>query len=179
MFMSTIKEDRKYIIREPKETDALNIIEYSKAVFASTDQLLTMPDEYMMTVEEEREWIANYAKNPNGIILIAEQNGRVIGLLDFAAKPKKKISHTGELGISVHPDFQRQGIGRALMETLLAWTRDNKQIEKVFLNVMETNNSAIALYKSLGFMDECRQKKAVKQPDGTYVDIIQMYTEVQ
>jgi len=61
------------------------------------------------------------------------------------------------------------------METLIQWAQDNPAIEKIFLNVFATNQRAIRLYGNLGFKEEGRFIKAVKQPDGEYVDVLQMY----
>jgi RimJ/RimL family protein N-acetyltransferase len=89
---------------------------------------------------------------------------------------KKKNSHTGEFGVSVHPNMQRQGIGKLLIESLLAWAKENVRIEKVYLNVFATNTHAVKLYERLGFREEGRHIKAVKQLNGEYVDVLQMYT---
>lgn len=173
---STIN-NMKFIIRIPNENDAENIISYAKIMFASTNQVLTTLPEYAITVEEEKAWINDHLDNANALILIAVSDDRVIGLLDFAPGKKKKMAHTGELGISVHPDFRGIGVGQKLMETLLEWARGNEQIEKVFLNVFATNETAIRLYKKMGFTEEGRHIKAIKQLTGEYIDLVQMYTE--
>lgn len=60
-----------------------------------------------------------------------------------------------ELTIAIHPDFQGQGIGKALFQTLL------KQIETHFPDVFrveliarESNQKAILFYQQLGFITE-------------------------
>jgi RimJ/RimL family protein N-acetyltransferase len=169
------KNNEAFIIRVPSEQDAQNIISYAKTMFASTDQLLTTPEEYTITLEDEKVWINNSSNKFNSIILIAELNNQVIGLLDFATKGKKKMSHIGELGVSVHPAYQGYGVGQKLIETFLKWAISNEQIEKVFLNVFATNKRAINLYKKLGFIEEGRHVKAIKQLTGEYIDLIQMY----
>jgi RimJ/RimL family protein N-acetyltransferase len=171
------KDGRRFTIRQPTADHAEGIINYSKLLFASTDQVLTIPEEYLMTVDKEKKWIDDLNNNPNALLLIAEMNGRVIGLLFFIPNSKKKISHTGEFGVSVHPDYQGQGIGKLLVESLLKWARQNAQIEKVFLQVFSTNTNAIKMYKTLGFIEEGRHIKAIKQLEGNYVDVIQMYIE--
>jgi len=165
----------KFTVRRAKEDDAEGIIAYSRIVFDNTDQVLTTPEEYDMTVVEEKLWINSGLTNQAALILIAEVNGEVVGLLDFFPKAKKKIAHTGEFGISVHPNYQGMGIGGTMIEMLLHWALNHKQIEKVILNVLDTNTRAIKLYKELGFTEEGRQIKAVKQADGEYTDMIQMY----
>jgi RimJ/RimL family protein N-acetyltransferase len=168
-------DGREFIIRRPTEHDASDIISYSKLLFASTDQVLTTQDEYTITVENEKIWINNFNGNEDSLVLIAELDQQITGLLFFMPNTKKKNSHTGEFGVSVHPGFQRQGIGRLLIEALLAWAKENPRIEKVYLNVFATNKHAINLYQRLGFAEEGRHVKAVKQSGGEYVDVLQMY----
>lgn len=171
------KDGRQFIIRQPTAHDAEGIINYSKIVFASTDQVLTTPEEYTISADNEKLWIQNLNENPNSLLLCAQIHDQITGLLFFIPNSKKKNSHTGEFGVSVHPNFQGVGIGRLLIETLLKWARQNGQIEKVFLNVFDTNKNAIKLYKELGFAEEGRHVKAIKQLKGGYVDTIQMYIE--
>jgi RimJ/RimL family protein N-acetyltransferase len=173
------KDGRPFTIRKPTADNAEEIINYSKILFASTDQVLTTLEEYTITVENEKKWIAGLNDNPNSLLLIAEMTNRIIGFLFFIPNPKKKISHTGEFGVSVHPKYQGLGIGQFLIETLLTWARQNGQIEKLFLQVFATNDNAIKLYEKLGFIEEGRHIKAIKQLDGKYVDVIQMYIETK
>jgi len=171
----TTKDGRKFMIRQPTEEDARDIIDYSKMLFASTDQVLTTLEEYTITVQQEQTWISNFNEDPNSIILIAEMQHQLAGLLFFVGGSKKKNAHTGELGVSVHPAFQGAGIGRQLMVSLIQWAQNNPAIEKIFLNVFATNQRAIRLYRRLGFIEEGRFFRAVKQPDGEYVDVLQLY----
>lgn len=169
------KDGRHFIIRHATESDAADIISYSKILFASTDQVLTTLEEYTITEENEKVWINHLNENPGSNILIAVLHNQIVGLLFFISNSKRKNSHTGEFGVSVHPSFQGIGIGRLLIETLLNWANENVRIEKVYLTVFHTNKNAIQLYKDLGFIEEGRHVKAIKQMNGEYVDTIQMY----
>jgi RimJ/RimL family protein N-acetyltransferase len=173
------KDNRSFIVRRPGENDAGNIINYSKILFASTDQVLTTVEEYTITLENEKIWINTLNDNPKSNVLIAELDNQIVGLLFFIPNSKIKNAHTGEFGISVHPNFQGIGIGRVLIETLLDWAKRNISIEKVYLNVFATNKYAIKLYKDLGFVEEGRHVKAIKQVTGEYIDTIQMYIETK
>jgi RimJ/RimL family protein N-acetyltransferase len=174
-----LKDGRTLIIRRPDENDAGQIIGYSKMLFASTDQVLTTVDEYNITPEEEKIWINNLNRNPRSYVVVAELDNQISGLLFFIPNTKVKNAHTGEFGVSVHPNFQGIGIGRVLIEALLAWAKGNSYIEKVYLNVFATNRNAIKLYKDLGFIEEGRHVKAIKQLTGEYTDSIQMYIETK
>jgi len=54
------------------------------------------------------------------------------------------------LNISVRPAYQRQGIGRQLLEYVIERARSN-DVVKIFLEVRAANASAIALYETSGF----------------------------
>ncbi|MDP9079827.1 MAG: GNAT family N-acetyltransferase [Bacteroidota bacterium] len=169
------KNGLSYIIRQADENDAEDLIQYSKIVFASTDQLLTAPEEYNISVAGEKAWINNIRKSENSELLIAELDNQLIGFLFFIGQTKAKNAHVGELGVNVHPAYQGMGIGRALMETLISWANHHDTIEKITLQVFATNHNAIKLYHSRGFKEEGRFVKAVKQKNGVYVDVVQMY----
>jgi len=57
------------------------------------------------------------------------------------------------MNIAVDPDVQRQGIGRLLMADLVAHCSSLQgELEAtIFLDVRETNNAAIQLYRAFGF----------------------------
>jgi len=173
------KDGNQFTIRKPTVDDAAAIINYSKVLFASTNQVLTTLEEYTITVDNEIKWIENLNDNSNSLLLVAEMNDDIVGLLFFIPNSKKKIAHTGEFGVSVHPKYQVLGIGKNLIENLLEWATANEQIEKIYLQVFATNIHAIKLYKEMGFIEEGRHIKAIKQLDGEYVDIVQMYIETK
>ena len=52
------------------------------------------------------------------------------------------------LNVAVHPDHRRKGIGRQLVEHMMA-VRDG--IRDVYLEVRPTNRAAVQLYKRMGF----------------------------
>lgn len=54
------------------------------------------------------------------------------------------------LNVAVAPGERQKGIGRALMDHLLAYAAENA-VAKIFLEVRASNVAAIALYDSLGF----------------------------
>ncbi|RUO57314.1 ribosomal protein S18-alanine N-acetyltransferase [Pseudidiomarina insulisalsae] len=59
------------------------------------------------------------------------------------------------MNIAVHPDWQQQGIGRELLEHLLAGARAEHMT--VWLEVRVSNTAAIHLYRRLGFHEVGRR----------------------
>ncbi|MGN6569590.1 MAG: GNAT family N-acetyltransferase [Flavipsychrobacter sp.] len=174
MALFTAKDGKQIEIRPARRQDAAAIIAFAKVLFQSTDQVLTLPEEYTISVQDEELFIDSHTTDRNALLLVAVYNDAVVALLNFKCYPKKKIQHSGEFGVSVHPAFQGLGIGRRIIETFLAWAKQSAQVEKVILNVFHTNATAMQLYKNLGFVEEGRMQKAAKQQDGSYVDIISM-----
>ncbi|PZU99754.1 MAG: ribosomal-protein-alanine N-acetyltransferase [Pseudanabaena sp.] len=60
--------------------------------------------------------------------------------------------------LAVRTDYQRQGLGKAIVWGLLQKARD-RQLEWATLEVRESNYSAIALYKNFGFEEIGRRSK--------------------
>lgn len=63
----------------------------------------------------------------------------------------REVAGTGEvLNLAVAPEFRRNGVARALLRAGLNFLR-KRRVEEVYLEVRESNQSAQALYLSLGF----------------------------
>jgi RimJ/RimL family protein N-acetyltransferase len=170
----TLKDNTEVVIREALVADAEAILAFAKMLFTTTDSVLTIAEEFNITLEEERGFIQAHTTTPTAILLIAVHNDQVISMLNFNCHSKVKMKHTGEFGVSVHPNYRGQGIGRQIIQMLIDWAQGVPQIEKLILHVMNTNTGAIKLYESLGFAVEGSELKVIKQLDGSYADLVAM-----
>src|SRR5437660_11558829 len=59
----------------------------------------------------ERSWL-----NDKTIVLVARLDGRLAGSYHLVPNFTGRAAHIGNAGYMVHPDFRRQGVGRALVE---------------------------------------------------------------
>lgn len=168
------KNDREFIIRVATKPDAAGLLALGKEVMGEREFTLTEADELDLTVEQEENWIQEHLDNRCKIILVAEIENEVVGIIDFANGHRRRIAHTGELGMSVVKQLRGQGIGEALLSSLLTWAKENPTIEKVNLLVHATNERAISLYRKLGFQEEGRRKKDLKLGPNEYVDSVLM-----
>jgi RimJ/RimL family protein N-acetyltransferase len=158
------------VIRSAVKRDAAAILELSKDVIGEEIYQLTSGAEFKMTIDAEEKWIESHLANPNHIILVAEMNSKIVGLLDLSNGHRQRIVHTGEFGMSVEKSVRDQGIGSLLLQVLIDWAAQNKTIEKIGLNVHSNNERAIGLYKKMGFEIEGIRKRDLKYGDGQYVD---------
>jgi RimJ/RimL family protein N-acetyltransferase len=174
VFTYKSKDGKTVTIREAKEQDAERmIISASKALIKAPYMLSTGEDVKRMSIDAIQKTLKAYHENPNYVQFIAEVDGKLVGKIDFKNGNNEKISHQGAFAMIILPEYRNYGIGRALLETLINWARNNSEIEKVCLEVMEDNLGAIQLYKNLGFFEEGRKAKGVKL-DGGYQDLILM-----
>ena len=65
--------------------------------------------------------------------------------------------------IATHPDYRRQGYGRAVLEALIKYAKYNG-IDSISLEVRESNHAAIALYSGLGFKVEGKRRDFYTKP---------------
>jgi hypothetical protein len=63
---------------------------------------LLTPEELTPTIAEEVIWIERENANPGNLILIAETNGLLVGMLDFQSGSRKRIAHRGTFVFSVN-----------------------------------------------------------------------------
>jgi phosphinothricin acetyltransferase len=105
--------------------------------------------------EEPWDWnrrLAWWAEHQDGCpVLVAEAGGEVVGFASLSLMSKKSgWRFTRENSVYVHPDWHRQGMGRALMEALLGEAR-SLGVHNVVASITSDNEPSIALHASLGF----------------------------
>ncbi|ALC91769.1 acetyltransferase [Bacillus sp. FJAT-18017] len=165
----------KIIIRPAKLEDAETVLNIHKSVIAEGLYLTPVSDEFTRTVEEQRDSLRKLVASDREIMIVAEAAGKVVGWVVFYAHQRKRMAHTGYMGIVIQDGYRNLGIGKMLVKALLDWAEQNPMIEKVCLAVFSTNYRAISLYRSMGFIEEGRKIKEYKMDETTYVDDVLMY----
>lgn len=168
------KSGAQVIVRSATKQDAAAILELSSGVIGEEIYQLTSSSEFKMTIEAEEKWIDSHLQKPGHIILVAEMNSKIVGMLDFSNGHRQRVAHTGEFGMSVDKTLRDQGLGSLLLKVLIEWAATNETIEKIGLSVHSNNERAIALYKKMGFEVEGIRKRDLKYGEGQYVDTVVM-----
>lgn len=170
------KSGREVWLRNPTADDALALIEFGKMGMSEVDCMITLPEEFTMTQEDEVKFIQKLEEGPNSVAIVAEHEGEIIGMIDFHGRTnRKRIAHTGAFGLAVYPKFRSDGIGALLIQTLLDWAEAHPSIQKIGLGVFSTNEKAVKLYQKMGFVEEGRRVKEIQLQDGVFIDDIMMY----
>ncbi|MDP5275485.1 GNAT family N-acetyltransferase [Chengkuizengella axinellae] len=89
-------------------------------------------------------------------VLVAEKEGTICGYINFRAPSQlESHQHVMEIAIAIHPQFQKLGIGRKLLESAYEWGRENGK-QKISLRAMSSNSATIQFYHSCGYKEQGR-----------------------
>ena len=132
------------IIRQAGPEDFDDIWEIFHAVVSRGDTYTFAPD----TTQEEAHaiWMS-----PQVWTYVATDNGSVVGTYFMRTNQPGLGSHVVNAGYMVKPGAQGRGIGRAMCEHSLAEARALGFLAMQYNIVVSTNESAVALWKKMGF----------------------------
>ena len=82
-------------------------------------------------------------------MLLAKENGKIVGSSSLA-RLSGRMSHRGEIAVTVLKQYWNRGIGRQLMQKVIDFATENA-FEVIDLQVRSDNIAAIHLYEKMGF----------------------------
>lgn len=140
-------------IEKATPADAAAIIEYLKQVGGETDNLTFGAEGLPITAEAEAAYIAQLENSPDNIMLVAKENGKIIGNASLSRLPRR-MSHRGDLCVAVVKDHWNKGVGSQLLCKIIDFAKENS-FEIIDLQVRSDNLRAIRLYRKYGFQKIC------------------------
>ncbi|WAC58386.1 GNAT family N-acetyltransferase [Brevundimonas sp. SL130] len=112
---------------------------------------------------------------PPGGVLVAVEDGRVIGAAKIVPNRPGNGAHVANGSFMVAPQARGRGVARRLGEAALDFARDAGFRSMQFNAVVETNTIAVALWKSLGFEILATVPEAFDHPAHGLVGLHLMY----
>jgi RimJ/RimL family protein N-acetyltransferase len=170
----TLKDGRLVVVRSAHERDAAAMLDCFAACLADGEGLVSIAGERHETEEQRRKTIRNFRDSPFDLLVVADFNGEIVGTLDFNMHQRKRLSHNGDFGMSLLPEWRSCGLGSHLLSALIKWAEVKSQIEKISLRVLASNVRAIILYRKYGFVEEGRCVREVRYENGAYEDELLM-----
>lgn len=155
------------IIREINEKDSENFLLFLKQLDTETKNMMFEPGERKTTVEEMKARIKNL-KPTSSVILLAEDHNNIVGFLSAQRGFANRIKHSAYLVIGILQNYRGNGIGQILFEELEKWARNNNLV-RLELTVITHNETAVHLYKKMGFQIEGLKERSL-YIDGNYAD---------
>lgn len=176
----TLRDGRRVWLRAGGPDDAAAFRSYMLRAVPSAEGVGLFVDE-VGTVELYREKLAKYLPERGGLGLFAEPlgaDGRATGLIvgdcGLAGFGRRKLDGVLTMGMMCDAGWRGVGLGKAMLSAALDWARAEPSVRRVELGVLATNPGALALYRSLGFVEEGRFRGRFRQADGSLVDDLAM-----
>jgi RimJ/RimL family protein N-acetyltransferase len=173
----TLKDGRNLIIRELDGTDTNSVLTYMKKVNVETSNLLREPDEFTMTLEQERTFLNEQKESPHRYMIGGFVNGELVSVAGFYGSHLRRIQHRVTVGMSVLKAYHRLGIGYLMMNVLIKTAKEFDKT-KIELDVRSDNQGAIALYKKIGFIVEGTISKGMFV-NNKYVSLLNMALDLE
>lgn len=103
-----------------------------------------------------RNEIASWLEDRNNLILVAEEDGELIGYFRVGAEKAPAYIDRDKIGliydVFVLKPYRRQGIAERLFKEAREWFK-KKKVRNIELNVDTRNEAAIKFWKKLGFFE--------------------------
>lgn len=135
-------------IRDATASDAAGIVEiYNHAVLHST----AIWNEKTVDIANRIAWMAERQKMGYPVLVAVNTQQQVLGYASFGDwRAFDGYRHTVEHSVYVHPNAQRGGVGKALMQALIVHAQQRGK--HVMVAAIEAGNApSIALHRQLGF----------------------------
>jgi ribosomal protein S18 acetylase RimI-like enzyme len=133
-----------------------------EALSNDPDSFGTMHDEEAIrTIDKFGEKIPPV--DNNSFILGCYEDEDLIGIVAFHQESRSKLRHKAYIrSMYVQPEYRKKGIGKLLLNDLIARAKAIKEIEILLLDVVTNNLPAKQLYLSFGFQIYGIEKMAYK-----------------
>ncbi len=164
-----------FVIERARAEDAAELLDYLKIVGGETDNLSFDAEGVPFGLEAEQAYLRAQYESADNVQYLAKVDGEIIGVASLNRKPRR-MSHRGELGISLKKAWWGCGAASALMEAILAFAKENG-FEQLNLEVRSDNARAIRLYEKFGFRKLCTFPDFFKL-NGEYIDFDLMNLEL-
>ncbi len=151
---------------EPEDAAAVAAIMGAEGVAEGLLQIPLSPNAARVEYHQKVE--------PYGCRLVAVAGSEIVGMtgLHVAGMSLRRM-HVRNLGLAVAVGWQGRGVGRKLLTQAIHWADNWGQVLRIELHVHADNERAMALYQSLGFVQEGLHKGYALK-NGRYVDSYSM-----
>lgn len=119
------------------------------------DAKVWFKDSRVISMEQHKRWFEKYIEKENDFHFIIEVNKTAVGQASVYHICREK--REAEIGrFLVAPDHEGKGYIKQACSELIKLCRDDLKLSYIFLEVIENNEKAAALYKKNGFSEEKR-----------------------
>lgn len=156
-------------VRATEPADVPGVVAVLHAVAAENRWIRTTAD---FNVADRVRFMTAAYEAGRVIGFVAEAAGTIVGEIGVRIDAGRAL-----LGMAIVSGYRGRGIGRALMEAIIAALRE-RAIRGIDLQVYDHNTAAIGLYRSLGFADTGAPAEVELRADGARWQALSMTLEL-
>lgn len=160
-------------LRAPERCDLPRFQEWLNDPEVTAGLLVVLP----LSLSDEEAWFESMRQRPpseHALVIEVRQGDEWVMVGNCGFHSIDWRSRSGEVGIFIgEKSFWNQGYGSDVMRLLLRHGFNTLNLNRVCLDVEETNPRAIRAYEKVGFVHEGRRRQAIFK-DGKYIDLLQM-----
>ncbi|MBK5429514.1 MULTISPECIES: GNAT family N-acetyltransferase [Bacillus] len=162
-----------YTVRSAVQTDAEQLSKMRVQIDGETENMDREEGEGFIDTKGFQEIIKTDSGKTRNLFLVTEVHNRIVGFSRCEGSDLRRLSHKVEFGVCILKEYWGYGIGKNLLQESIKWANAN-EVKKIALQVLETNEKAIQLYKKLDFEIEGILKNDKKLSDGKYYNTVVM-----
>ena len=83
------------------------------------------------------------------------------------------LAQNAELGVNLGPEYRGKGYGRDVVRVLLQYGFVHRNLHRIWLETLATNEAGLRAYRAAGFVEEGRLREQAWS-DGAHVDVVRM-----
>jgi len=155
-------EGKGIIFRYPKSEDLDSLL---RTINSLVEEKAMLTIQEKQTKREETKWLTdqlNKIKNKQGVFLVVEVEGKIMGSAGVKKQERLSENHIGELGISLRKEIRGKGIGTRLLKRTMKEAKKVLKVKIIRLRTMGINKIAQRLYQKCGFKEVGRIKRGLK-----------------
>ena len=161
----TLKDGRTCTVRNGTAGDGQVLLDVFNLTHEQTDFLLTYPGEHSYTAQQEADFLKAKTDSADEIELLAFVGDTVAGSAGITCVGRKeKTRHRAEFGVSVDKAYWGLGIECA----------KNAGYVQLELEAVADNDKALALYRSVGFVEYGRNPKGFRSRFSGWQELVLM-----
>ncbi len=166
-----MSQAKEVIICEANVADAERVLSTLNTILRETDYII---ESQPLSLDDMVSFIADRQNRPNELCLIAKIDSEVIGILNIASSTLYQMDHIGDLFIAIKERYVVNGLGQAMVDMAIDWSKQSDIIRRLELTVQKRNKRAIHVYEKFGFEIEGTKERGIKTKNGEFLDLYLM-----
>lgn len=171
------KHGVRILLQQPRPEDVHELTRFANELSAE-DTYITLSGE-VFTHEEElgyvNRWIEEIAKGDRvQLLAFAEKELVANAEVRRVTKSRTRSLHVGEVSISISKNWRGQGLGKEILKVLIMEARQTLKLRLVMLTAFASNDRALRLYESVGFINAGEIPGAIWYK-GDYIGQVYLY----